>query len=790
MSLVDSWQGSTILANAEDELVGKTLNNTYAVERVLGEGAMGRVYQARHTRIAQKLVAVKVLRPEYLRNADVLARFQREAETAASISHPNVVAVYDVDRTSRGLSYLVSEYLEGIDLGLYLKQQKKVSLSTAVHIARQLCEGLGAAHRCGVIHRDLKPSNIFLVGDFASGVPEFPFVKILDFGLSKFMDAPVGQLVTETGIIMGTPAFMPPEQAQGQQADLRADIYGVGALLYICLTGRLPYDEATPQATVLAVIGTEPPRPRAIAPSIPDYAELVIQRAMARQPEARYPDMGALLEALEPLLEEPQVRYAGSSSRLEPRSSLDIRIEGAKTARLELVLFLGSALILLFGSAAVSVAGIEQAARWSLTRRELGLLLACGVAVAITPTLLVVRRIRRLVWENTSRVLELLSRVRSAVLTTVSIYGLAWLGSRVFDGVVLRLLGEPSQVNLAWPGWDFLLPLMAVGAGLVALLRERALSARLSGAMRALVVIVATLATLALVALAIPVGLRWQARTASINAGAAPGARPSVSSREMALAESVASGTISALPRVESQPESVASAAPGESASTIASALPAQLASEEELRAASGRGETGCLPLAERYPTDSRVLRALVLAHASHSDGLSDAMLVTRRLIKVAPDEATSGDLQYLIQRAAETPGAPAELAWRILAEEMGTNGPDLLYRLILTKPKLAERAELLLGNPAVRQHITPALAIARELRAAPSCAARLPLLERAIIVGDERALAVLGALSTGSAHGCGKNKRKPCSPACPEQVEQLRAAIGKISQRLRGSGK
>lgn len=330
---VDSWQGATILADAEaeDEVVGTTLNSTYSVERILGEGAMGRVYEARHTRIAQKRVAVKVLRPEYLRNAEVLARFQREAETAASISHPNVVAVYDVDRTPRGLPYLVSEYLEGIDLGRHLKQRKKLGLPTVVHIARQLCEGLEAAHRCGVIHRDLKPNNIFLVGDFFSdGVPDFPFIKILDFGLSKFMDAPTGQLVTANGVIMGTPAFMPPEQAMGQQADLRADIYGVGALLYTCLTGRLPFDEATPQATVLAVIGSEPPRPRAIAPSIPDYAELVIQRAMAKQPEARYPDMTAFLGALEPLTETRHVRREIGSWRAGPRASFETQAERAK----------------------------------------------------------------------------------------------------------------------------------------------------------------------------------------------------------------------------------------------------------------------------------------------------------------------------------------------------------------------------------------------------------------------------------------------------------------------------
>jgi serine/threonine protein kinase len=713
MKQVDSWQGSTSLANAEDELIGKTLNNTYSVERILGEGAMGRVYQARHTRIAQKLVAVKVLRPEHLRNAEVLARFQREAETAASISHPNVVAVYDVDRTLRGMSYLVSEYLEGLDLGQYLKGRNQVGLATAVHIARQLCEGLGAAHRCGVIHRDLKPSNIFLVGDFAAGVPELPFVKILDFGLSKFMDAPNGgQLVTETGIVMGTPAFMPPEQAQGRQADLRADIYGVGALLYRCLTGRLPFDEATPQATVLAVIGTEPVRPRALVPSIPQYAELVIQRAMAKLPEARYPDMTSLLDALEPLVEKPDIRSESSSLRLLPRASFDTPVEQARIARATLVVFLSLAFVLLLGTVAMAVAGIDRAAGWSLSRRELGLALVCGMAVAITPTLLAVVRIRRLVWQDTNRVVILLTRVRAVVLTAMAICGLPWFGARVFDAVVPRLMGEPIRANQA-----------------------------------------------------------------SVQSG------------------SGASRTNAPPPAATAEPES---AAPSTSSASVAptrgpdSILPSKdtLASKAELHAASGRGEAAWAPLAERYPTDARVLRALVLASASRSAGLGDAMIVARRLFQASPEEAKSADMQYLVQRAAETPGRAAELAWTILAEDMGTNGPDVLYRLALTKPRVAERANQLLSDAAVRMRASPALAIAHDLRSASSCAARLPLLDRAIEVGDARALGVLVGLSTGTTHGCGKNKRKPCWPACPEQAERFRGAIKRLSLRLKNADK
>ena len=794
---VDSWQASTILAATEDDVIGKTLDNTYLVEKLVGEGAMGRIYLARHTRIAQKCVAVKVLRPEHLRNAEVLARFQREAETAASINHPNVVAVYDVDRTEGGRSYLVTEYLEGIDLGRHLKQQKKLCLPTAIHIARQLCEGLGAAHRCGVIHRDLKPSNIFLVGDFSSGVPKLPFVKILDFGLSKFMDASAGDMVTKTGIVMGTPGFMPPEQAQAQQADHRADIYGVGALLYICLTGRAPFDETTPQATVLAVARSEPMRPRAIDPSNPEQAELVIQRAMAKLPAARYPDMAALLDALEPLDEEQPVRLE-IKARPRPPSSFNMLAERAELARPRLVLFLGLALVLLLGSVAVAVEGIEQGTGWRLTRVELRLLLAFGAAAAVTPAVLFVRWIRHRVWENTNRVLDLLSTVRSAIVAAVATYGMAWLGSQIMDGVVLRLMGRSARLNLAWTGWDLFLPLIAVGAGVLAFLRQWALSRRFIGRRRALVVPLAALATLALVAVAIAVGLHrqaQQARLARAKVAVAASTALSVSQKDTAQPATSVSAVVSAVPQQAAQPEApaagaaAASAAPKESGSPVTAAKPVELATKEELREAAGQGEKGWLLLADRYPNDVRVLRPLILAHASHAGGLEDGMLVAQRLFQVAPEEVKSMDMQYLVQRAAEISGPAADLAWKMMAEEMGTHGPDMLYRLTLTKPRLADRAKQLLGDPAVRPRISPALAIAYELRSAPTCPARLPMLNRAIEVGDARAIAVLAGLSTGSPHGCRKNKRKFCMPACPEQVEQFRQAIDKLTQRLKVTG-
>jgi serine/threonine protein kinase len=355
---IEPWRGRQA-PEVTDELVGATLNDSYAVERLLGEGGMGRVYLARHTRISQKRVAVKVLHPEFAKNAQVLARFQREAEAAAAISHPNVVAVLDIDVTPRGMPYLVCEYLEGVDLSDHLREVKRLDVLDALSITRQLCRGLYAAHSRGVVHRDLKPPNVFLVGDFKKGAPPRLYAKVLDFGLSSFRADEGEQSLTKTGVIMGTPSYMAPEQARGKRVDHRADIYGLGTILYTVLTGRPPFDEETPQGTILALLNSEPPRPRTVLSSIPPHLELVIERAMAKNPDDRYPDMLAFEQALDAL---PAARAHATSVGLpaalaatapEPRSLARQAPSDADihAARPRLLLSLSSVVLLLIAGA-------------------------------------------------------------------------------------------------------------------------------------------------------------------------------------------------------------------------------------------------------------------------------------------------------------------------------------------------------------------------------------------------------------------------------------------------------
>src|SRR5688572_12375913 len=164
----------------DDPLIGVTLADSYEIVREIGEGAMGRVYEARHTRLPTKRYAVKVLHEELAREPQVVTRFQREAEAASGLLHPNVVGVYDVNHTPDGRPYIVAEFLDGEELGDYLERIGKLPYGAAVHIVRQVCRALGAAHARGIVHRDVKPENVYLTGE-----PSAPIIKVLDFGISK-----------------------------------------------------------------------------------------------------------------------------------------------------------------------------------------------------------------------------------------------------------------------------------------------------------------------------------------------------------------------------------------------------------------------------------------------------------------------------------------------------------------------------------------------------------------------------------------------------------------------------
>jgi serine/threonine protein kinase len=515
--VISSWSGAEG-PESGNELVGTTLNGTYVVERLLGAGGMGQVFLARHTRIAQKRVAIKVLHRELTGDEQVRARFQREAEAAAAISHPNVVTVLDVDITPRGMPYLVCEYLEGVDLAEHLKEVQRLDVPDALSVTRQLCRGLAAAHARGVIHRDLKPPNVFLVGDFTKGAPPRLFAKLLDFGLSRFHEGSGSQSLTKTGFIMGTPGYMAPEQARGLRVDQRADVYGVGAILYAMLTGRAPFQEESPQATILAVLASEPPRPRSLVPTIPAHIELVIERAMAKAPEQRYADMEAFERALDALPSAHAFSDAPERASPAPPAARRPELRTVSEADVErarprlVVTTLAAASLSTFG-AATAISGVELALGRRFDRMELGLVALGLVGTSLTPAILGFLYVRRHVWPSSSRVLELLGQVRVALLVGALTYGLLLLGFRVIDDFVVRLVA-PSAVapfGAAWPGWNLLLPAIALVTAVAAAERRRLLTTVPPGWRRHAAVWVITTVAAATVVLLLYFGVTWRA---------------------------------------------------------------------------------------------------------------------------------------------------------------------------------------------------------------------------------------------------------------------------------------
>jgi len=265
--------------SGDDPLIGEVLAGSFCVVRVLGSGGMGRVYEAQHVRLPRRY-AVKVMHEQLARQADAMARFEREAQAAARVMNEHVLDVVDVVRTKDRRPCIVSELLEGEELGDQLERMKKLPLATAITICRQVCRGLAAAHAEGIVHRDLKPSNLFLVKRADGGI----HVKILDFGVAKLNDSDL----TRSGVVIGTPAFMAPEQAKGSSnVDARADVYAVGAVLYRMLTGQAPFPNEDQARTLVRLLTEDPPRPRALDKSIPEGVEALIQRAMARAPRDR-----------------------------------------------------------------------------------------------------------------------------------------------------------------------------------------------------------------------------------------------------------------------------------------------------------------------------------------------------------------------------------------------------------------------------------------------------------------------------------------------------------------------
>jgi serine/threonine-protein kinase len=280
-----------------DPMIGTTIDGRYIVESLLGEGGMGTVYAARHA-IIDKRVAIKVLRKEAAADESSAQRFIIEAKAASKIGHQNIVDITDFGVLPAGNAYFVMEFLDGPTLGKLVHELKHIPPARAVAICMQVARGLAAAHEKAIIHRDLKPENIFVLEK--DGTPDF--VKIVDFGIAK--DVKAGKRLTAVGMVLGTPEYMSPEQATGQETDHRVDQYALGCILYEMLTGDVPFKgENAPKTLTKHVFDAVVP-PTKLRPDleIPLLVEDIVLRMLQKKPSDRYSDMRALIEAFDAAL--------------------------------------------------------------------------------------------------------------------------------------------------------------------------------------------------------------------------------------------------------------------------------------------------------------------------------------------------------------------------------------------------------------------------------------------------------------------------------------------------------
>jgi serine/threonine-protein kinase len=228
-----------------DLLIGTDVDNgEYRIIERIGVGGMGSVYKAEQPSM-NRLVAIKVLHPRFASREDLVSRFRREARAMSQLSHPNTARVYKFGQLTDGAAYFVMDYMEGKNLAHVVRAEGPMEVERAINIMIQVCGALDEAHRAGIIHRDLKPENIFLTQQ--GGTSDFP--KVLDFGLAKVSEKQMGRgsmMLTQQGMVFGTPEFMSPEQTQGETLDRRSDIYSLGLILYELLTGKLPFDAEKP----------------------------------------------------------------------------------------------------------------------------------------------------------------------------------------------------------------------------------------------------------------------------------------------------------------------------------------------------------------------------------------------------------------------------------------------------------------------------------------------------------------------------------------------------------------
>ena len=290
-----------------DQYIGKLLDNRYEIIERIGTGGMAVVYKGRDHRL-NRLVAVKILKEELAQDAEFRRRFHDESQAVAMLSHPNIMAVYDVSHSTE-LDYIVMELIDGITLKQYMEKRGQLNWRESLHFITQIMRGLSHAHSRGIIHRDIKPQNIMVLRDGS--------VKVADFGIACLADS--AQTLTQEAL--GSVHYISPEQARGDRPDARSDIYSSGVVLYEMLTGRLPFEGESAVSVAIQHLSSIPLAPREINPDIPEQLELICMKAMAPDLEHRYQSADAMIADLEAFRKNPEVEMKFDLSDLRPEEN-------------------------------------------------------------------------------------------------------------------------------------------------------------------------------------------------------------------------------------------------------------------------------------------------------------------------------------------------------------------------------------------------------------------------------------------------------------------------------------
>jgi serine/threonine protein kinase len=303
------------ISGKKDPYLGNVIRGRYQVLSKLGEGGMGTVYLAEQVSVGRK-VAIKFLLGNYASDDAFISRFRREARLAASLNHRNIVILYDFDQANDGTLFIVMEYLSGQKLSDVIRRDGPLEIGRATRLGLQIADGLEAAHRAGVIHRDIKPDNIMVAGADASEE-----IKLMDFGIARLRDPGNASQITRAGLIVGTPAYMAPEQVDGGEVSDKTDTYALGVVLYEMLSGSVPFTAATPGAVLIKHMQEMPVPLRKLRRELPAAVERPVMQALEKEPHKRQTNMAEVVQQLRKA--EEQLRGKPGIRVKEPGSGWD-----------------------------------------------------------------------------------------------------------------------------------------------------------------------------------------------------------------------------------------------------------------------------------------------------------------------------------------------------------------------------------------------------------------------------------------------------------------------------------